>query len=347
MSDIWDFEADSKEEGDKKRTVLHDKERSYRDKNGFMHYIFNKKTFKNPWYIIPEDDYELFTKFIMGGSRSYPSDGNIPCDIVAREARRVLDYIVQCSKHTDNKFCSIARKALENGKKALLRGTMKLYLGKYTTRDWRRKRFTDDIDFWTFQINMLEAGLKECGFTKDKNTKEWEKFLKWTNPLTNETRSEVLYAANNLNQLLDFGDGSYLEGASLRDIFNKKIKRGHDVDLSDIINVAMLNNSTSGGRTKEWEDAWTSFEQAANSRSTRIVSNLISLSQHSFAIADHLKNTALAINKHNNLIFSEEDFPANKIREICKISIHWQSYFESNGEEKTREMIHEFLLEEA
>ncbi|GAI99705.1 unnamed protein product [marine sediment metagenome] len=88
-------------------------------------------------------------------------------------------------------------------------------------------------------------------------------------------------------------------------IFNKKIKRGHDVDLSDIINVAMVNNGIDGIHKNEWLDAWNSFEQAANTRNTRTTSNLISIYRYSFAIADHLEKVGEAIKKYKDIILDK------------------------------------------
>ncbi|GAH12277.1 unnamed protein product, partial [marine sediment metagenome] len=151
----------------------------------------------------------------------------------------------------------------------------------------------------------------------DKKTVEWKKFE------TKENRRETLFAANNLNQLLDFGAGSYLEGSSLKEIFDKKIKRGHDVDLSDIINVAMVNNGIDGIHKDEWLDVWNSFEQAANTRNTRSTSNLISLCRHSFAIADHLEKVGEAIKKHKDIILDKSKYPNEKIKSLCRISTQW------------------------
>ncbi|MBA7662148.1 hypothetical protein ES703_70174 [subsurface metagenome] len=224
---------------------------------------------------------------------------------------------------------------------------MKLYLGKYTTRDWRRKRFTDDIDFWMFQIILLDSTLRDCSFIKNKNTGEWEKTIEWKNPITKEFRRETLFAANNLNQLLDFGAGSYLEGSSLKEIFDKKIKRGHDVDLSDIINVAMVNNGTDGSHKEEWLEALSSFEQAANTRNIRTTSNLISLYRYSFAIADYLKRVSEAIKRYNDLIFDKSKYPDKTLKKLCRFSKHWVNFLNINGPEETRKMLHEFYLEQA
>ncbi len=347
MNGIWDIKADVITKGDKLRDVSAITEKIWKDENDFTHYIFSKANFSNPWYTISEDDFKLFNSFIEGGSRAYPSDGSIPCDIVAKEARNIMKKIELCSQDPNHHYCQEAREVLKKGKFSSVRGTLKLYLGKYTTRDWRRKRFTDDIDFWTFHMNLLDSSLKECSFLKNKETGEWEKTVEWKKFETKENRRETLFAANNLNQLLDFGAGSYLEGSSLKEIFDKKIKRGHDVDLSDIINVAMVNNGIDGIHKDEWLDVWNSFEQAANTRNTRSTSNLISLCRHSFAIADHLEKVGEAIKKHKDIILDKSKYPNEKIKSLCRISTQWDKFYNANGADETRKMIHDFYREQA
>ncbi|MHA2288010.1 MAG: hypothetical protein ACXABG_04405 [Promethearchaeota archaeon] len=347
MNGIWDIKADIITKGDKLRDVSPITEKIWKDENGFTHYIFNKANFSNPWYTIPEDDFKLFENFIEGGSRAYPSDGSIPCDIVAGEARKVFKKIELCSEDPDHHYCEDALAVLKNGKFSSVRGTLKLYLGKYTTRDWRRKRFTDDIDFWMFQTNLLDSSLKECSFIKNKETGEWEKTVEWKKFETNENKHETLFAANNLNQLLDFGAGSYLEGSTLKEIFDKKIKRGHDVDLSDIINVAMVNNGIDGIHKEEWLDAWNSFEQAANTRNTRTTSNLISICRFSYTIAGHLEKVGNAINKYKEYILDKSKYPDDRIKSLCNISIRWEKFYDDNGVDETRKMIHTFYEEQA
>ncbi len=347
MSGIWDKKADAITKGDNLRDVSFLIDETLKDEKGITHYIFSKANFNNPWYTIPEDDFKLFENFIEGGSRAYPSDGSIPCDIVASEARKVIKKIELCSQDPNHHYCEDARSVLKNGKFSLVRGTLKLYLGKYTTRDWRRKRFTDDIDFWMFQTNLLDSSLRECSFLKNKETGEWEKTVEWNKFETKESRRETLFAANNLNQLLDFGAGSYLEGSSLKEIFDKKIKRGHDVDLSDITNVAMVNNGIDGVHKDEWLDAWNSFEQAANTRNTRSTSNLISLCRYSLAIADHLEKVGEAIKKHNAIILDKSKYSDHKIKSLCRISIQWEKFYDANGVDETRKMIHDFYLQQA
>lgn len=344
MNQIWDIKADAKKNGDNLRDISPTKVN--KDEEGNTHYFFNKSMFDNPWYEIPKDDYKLFQNFLEGGSRSYPSDGHIPCDIVADEVKKILEKIEKYAEDPNNIYFEEAKKELKKGKESLFRGTMKIYLGKYTSRDWRRKRFTDDIDFWTFQINLLDSALKECGFKWNKKSKEWEKHITWKNPKTDETRHEILYAANNLSQLLDFGAGSYLEGASLKEIFQKKIKRGHDVDLSDIINVIMANNFDDTRQAEEWEQIYQAFEEATNTRNTRTISNMISLCRYSLGIAEHLKNLSKAIKKYHEEIYDEIKYSDEEIKSICKISIHWQKFLKNNGIPATRELIHDFMMEQ-
>jgi hypothetical protein len=346
MSSIWDIKADAVKKGDKLRDVSPLPNKTEVDEKGFTNYVFGKKMFKNPWYNIPNDDLVLFEKYLDGGSRTYPSDGRIPCDIVATEARRVLNHIYSCSEDSSNPYCQSAKKALKGGKKAIVRGTLKLYLGKYTTRDWRRKRFTDDIDFWCFEVGVLEHALKECGWVKNKETGEFEKSVEWTNPDTGEVRHEALCAANNLNQLLDFGAGSYLEGTGLKEIFNKKIKRGHDVDLSDIMNVILNYDNIAEKNNKEWNEVWESFEAATNTRNSRITSNLLSLCMYSLGTADYLERVSNAISSYHERILDLNEYPDESLEKICRMSIHWMNYLKENGTNATRNMIHKFLIEQ-
>lgn len=352
MNTIWDTRSDAVKKDDNLRDVTPLPDKIKIDEKGFTHYFFSKTMFNNPWYDIPENDLELFNKFISGGSRAYPSDGNVPCDVVAKEARILLNKIIDLSQDSSSHHFEEACKALENGKINLVRGTLKLYLGKYTTRDWRRKRFTDDIDFWIRQIHVLHHVLRRSGWIKNNTTKEWEKKIQWKNLITNEERTAKLIAANDLDQLLDFGAGSYLEGSSLKQVFQKKIKRGHDVDLSDMINVIMVNGADGKHigmeqRKLEWQDSWNAFEEATNTRNTRITSNLISLCRMSNGIADHLERVSNAIKKYNNDIFNKKEYPNHRLEKICNISIHWKNYLKDYSPDATREMLHSFFEDQA
>ncbi|MFW9970984.1 MAG: hypothetical protein ACFFDF_12375 [Candidatus Odinarchaeota archaeon] len=346
MTSIWDIKADVIQKGDNLRDVTPLQGKTRIDEKGYTHYVFSRTMFNNPWYKIPNDELELFKKYLEGGSRSYPSDGKIPCDIVAGEARNILNKIVDISKDPKHPYYKDACEALQDGKFSLIRGTLKLYLGKYTSRDWRRKRFTDDLDFWVFKVHLLDHVLREMGWIKNKETGEYEKAVQWTNPNTGEIRHEALCAANNLNQLLDFGAGSYLEGTKLKEIFNKKLKRGHDVDLSDIMNVALYNKNLVDGSKENLNDTWESFEAATNTRNSRITSNLISLCRYSLGTADYLERVGNAINKYHEKILDKKEYPNESIKKICRMSIHWMEYLDKKGYDNTRNMIHQFLLEQ-
>ncbi|MHA1932128.1 MAG: hypothetical protein ACW96X_06285, partial [Promethearchaeota archaeon] len=142
MEGIWDLRADAVQEGDKLRGVSPIARKTITDDNGYTHYRFSQQLFKTSSYIIPDDDYELFKMFLEGEALIYPSDGDIPSDIVASETIKVLNYIVACSKDFSSFYYDAANTALKNGKNSVVRGAIKLHLGKYTTNEWRRKRFT-------------------------------------------------------------------------------------------------------------------------------------------------------------------------------------------------------------
>jgi len=346
MTLIWDTKADAVHKGDKLREVSPLTEKTNMDENGFTHYVFSKQMFNNPHYVIPSDEFELFRKFINGGSRSYPSDGGVPNDLVGREARIILKEISHISKNPESIYYEDAIDVLKNGIFSLVRGTIKLYLGKYTTRDWRRKRFTDDIDFWVYKISLLEYVLKKNGWIKNKVTREWEKMVFWYNPNTDKREEHIIISSNDINQILDFGGGSYLDGSDLKSILKKKLMRGHEVDLSDIINVAMVLNKAEGFSIKEWRDSWCAFEESINTRSTRTLSNVISLIRLSYGIADYLEKVGQALVKYNNQIFDDILFPESEIIKVARLSVHWQKYRKRHGADKTRELIHNYIFEQ-
>lgn len=318
MEHIWDIKADVVSEGDNLRDVRPLKE--YKDRAGVIYYVFSKAMFNNPRYIIPNDNFTLFYNFLNGGSREYPSDGNIPVDIVAEESKIVFRRLKEIAEDPTHKFHSNAKKTLLNGELELIRGTIKLYLGDYTTRDWRRKRSTDDIDFWISDQTLLEYILKEIGWTKNKKTREWEKKVTWTDSWTGRMKSEVIIASNDKLQAMDFGSGSYLEGSDLKAIIKKKLVRGHDVDLSDIINVAIVNKIP---ETYDKNSPWAAFEEAANLRHGRATSNLISFSRYAHGISDYLERVGESIVLFKGLVKHSFYIPDNDIMKICKVSSHW------------------------
>ena len=347
MYGLWDVKADCVTQDDNLRDVSPVLDKTKIDENGFTHYVFSKTVFHNPKFTIPEDDYELFEKFLDGGSREYPSDGNIPTDICASEANLVLDKITELASKSDHKYCQIAREELrKNGRNGLIRGTIKLYLCDYTTRDWRRKRFTDDIDFWIFNKNLLEYTLRKTGWKKNSKTREFEKTIKWYDYSTNNLETCVIIASNDTNQVLDFCNGCYLEGSALKDIFKKKLKRGHDVDLSDIINVAIVNHKERGELHEDWINVWSAFEESANTRSSRITSNIISLCRFSHGIADYLERIGKVIGKYRKLVLEESKYSDRKIIHVCKVSSHYLSQSSTFKPKITRNRIYSNLAKQ-
>lgn len=346
MEGIWDLKADTIQEGDKLRDVSPIDRKTRIDEDGYTHYRFSKQLFKTSSYIIPDDDFELYNIFLEGEALIYPSDGEIPSDIVAAEVRKVLNYIVEVSENISSFYYEDANIALKNGKKSLVRGAMKLYLGKYATSDWRRKRFTASINFFTFQVSLLDQALRQMDWVKNKETNQWEKILEWFDTNTSEARHETICTADNLNNLLDFVNENYFEGTNLREIFIKKLKRGFDVDLNDLINVVLNSSELDKNHKDEWNNVWESFEATTNTRNSRITSNLISLCRYSLGIADHLERIGNALDKYHDKILDRNEYPDEELERICRTSIDWEKFLEENGPEPTRIMLHEFILEQ-
>ena len=344
MEGIWDLKADVVKEGDKLREVSPIDRKTRIDDIGYTHYIFSKQLFKTSSYVFPDDDFELFKMFLEGEDLIYPSDGDIPSEIVAVEARKVLNFIVACAENLNSPYYEEANIALKNGKKSLVRGVIKLHLGNYTTIDWRKKRFTASINFFTFQVSLLDHALTQMDWVKKKETNSWEKSLQWFD--TSEILHDAICTATNLNQLLDFVAENYFEGTNLRDIFIKNLKRGLDVDLNDIINVVLYYNGLNKNYKDEWEVVWESFEVTTNTRNTRITSNIISLCRYSLGIADHLERVSIALATYHDKIFDKKENPDESLRRICRTSIHWIEYLDKNGADATRNMLHEFLLKQ-
>lgn len=338
MYSVFDVKADAVNNGDSLRDVSPLK--FFFDENGLKHYVFGRKMFDNPKYIIPKDHFTLFYNFLNGGSREYPSDGSIPVDVVAKEARIVLEKIKEFAEDASHEFNLSAKKTLNNNENELVRGTVELYFGEYTTRDWRRKRSTDDIDFWISDVSLLEKALLEADFTKNKKTKEWEKKVIWYNPSTRGREEGMLIASNDRAQSMDFGSGSYLDGSSLKDTVKKKIVRGHDVDLSDIINVAIVNNIPVNN---DENSPWRAVVEGANMRSSRVTSNIISLCRYSYAIADYLRSVGISIKLYKELVKNPSLYTDIELIKICKCSSHWLKNYPIEGVNATRQRIYNNL----
>jgi hypothetical protein len=346
LEGIWDLKADVAQEGDKLREVTPIRPKTRNDDMGYKHYVFNRQLFKNSSYIIPDDDFELFKMFLVCEDLIHPSDGDIPLDIIAVEVRKVLNYIAALSEDLLSPYYGDAIIALKNGKNSLVRGVLKLYLGKYNTRDWRNKRSTASINFFTFQVSLLDHALTQMDWVKNKETNNWEKSLQWFDIEASEITNEAVCTATNLNQILDFTAENYFEGTNLREIFIKNLIRGFDVDLNDIINVVLKTNGLNKNNIEEWKNVWESFEVTTNTRNTRITSNILSLCRYSLGIAEHLERVSIALTKYHDKIFDEKEIPDKLLKRICRSSIYWMQYLEKNGPDATRNMLHEFLLEQ-
>lgn len=342
----WDPKADKVVKGDKLREITPIYNKTYKDAEEATHYVFKKIMFNNPKYKIPKGKIILFKRFLDGGSRSYPSDGAIPLDIAATETRIILNEIMNIASDPSNPYHSEAKDAVRCGKYSLVRGCVKLYLKKYTTRDWRRKRFTDDIDFWIHKVALFEHILKKNGWQKNSVTKEWGKRVSWMDPYNQLNDSGMLIASNDLNQSMDFGNCSYLDGSDLKSILKKKLMRGHDVDLSDVINVAMVNYSPNDKKDINSVLVIEAINESANTRGTRTISNLISLCRYSFSIADYIKKIGVSIGKYRNTIFDREIYPDSKLKRICRYSSNWMGYLINNGADSTRNLIYAYLIQQ-
>jgi len=150
--------------------------------------------------------------------------------------------------------------------------------------------------------------------------------ISWFDFRKQEMQKTLITASNDIDQILDFGLGSYLDGPNLKDIFKKKLQRGHNVDLSDIINLAIVNNRDENYLNKDWTEAWIAIEESANTRNTRITSNLISLCRFSYGIADYLERVSKAIGKHQGTVLEMSKYSDKKIVRVCKLSSHHSNY---------------------
>ncbi len=340
----WDEKTDRYERDDELRSLF--PVEKLIDERGKIHYFFNQDMFHNPKYSIPNNDYELFNKFLEGGSREYPSDGKIPIDIAAKEAKLFIKEIENVVINPQNEFHQTIRSIL-NGRKPveLIRGAIRLYLSNISTRDWRRKRSTDDIVMWIPNMLFLEYILKKLNWKYNKITSEWQKKVVWDDKWTGATKSNVLIASNDVFQATDFGAGSFLSGSRIKDIIKKKIMRGYDVDLSDIINIALKNNIPS---IDDPNEPWAAFIECANMRASRVTSNLISLCIYSYSFAYYLKRVGVAIHKYRYDLKDQERFTDDKVLEICKMSSHWLNNHQDNAQAARKRIFnnlerHEFL----
>ena len=164
MTIVWDIKADTVHKGDNQRDVSPLTEKTIIDENGFTHYKFSKIMFNNPWYKIPTDDLDLFKKFLEGGSRAYPSDGRIPCDVVAGEARAIINRIFDISKDQQHTYYKDACEAIKNANQIFLQSDP----GNREFDDYNRLLAWVLIDGELLQYRLISKGLAEV-FYIDSN----------------------------------------------------------------------------------------------------------------------------------------------------------------------------------
>ncbi|MFX0137942.1 MAG: hypothetical protein ACFFDN_30145, partial [Candidatus Hodarchaeota archaeon] len=63
--------------------------------------------------------------------------------------------------------------------------------------------------------------------------------------------------------------------------------------------------------------------------------------------ADHIEKVNQSLTKYNDLIFDKSVFPDDQLKRICRTSIHWLAFFNINGPNATRKMLHDFYHEQA
>jgi hypothetical protein len=73
---------------------------------------------------------------------------------------------------------------------------------------------------------------------------------------------------------------------------------------------------------------------------------MISLVRHSYAIADYLEKIGNILIRLHDLIFDKIFYPDTKIEKITRVSVHWQKYLKTHGHDKTRELIHSYIIEQ-
>ncbi|NMC08235.1 MAG: hypothetical protein GYA24_23715 [Candidatus Lokiarchaeota archaeon] len=269
--------------------------------NGFTIYHFRWRKFYNPRYYTPDDPDALFTGFIMGNSRAYSSDGKIPAIRASIEAQNIIQEVRNIALDHQHPFHHKAKKAIMNGyvqveDDAVVRGTVGLMLGKWMPRDWQQKRFTDDIDFFWENIDtdLWNHVLQKHGWTTDDKTPGgwsiWKKYVP-------EVPDVPLECSNDTTLGKEFGGvGATLEGPGLKAILKFKLFRCHDVDVSDIINVALMGLLNID--EEEPEHPWRAIMETMWRASSTDITHIITIVQHAYSIGAHLQKLSHVLKDH-------------------------------------------------
>ncbi len=344
--------------GDQKREVLPSK---ITFENGFTIYHFTWKTFSNPRYQTPAESDALFRGFIIGGSRAYSSDGQIPAIRATIEARNIIQEVRDIANDKEHPFHQKAKKAVVNGyaqieDDSVVRGTVGLMLGKWMPKDWQKKRFTDDIDFFwdAMDSDLWCYVLKKLGWkTDDKTPGVWSVWKK----MVPEAPGMPLECSNDTTLGKEFGGvDATLEGPGLKQILKFKFYRCHDVDISDIINVALMGLLNID--EDEADHPWRAVMETLWRASSVDVAHVITICRYAYAVAEHIQNVSHVLKKHVQDFFVPKIFPDEEIKIIYgmqtpvipgKTHYYWEP-FEAGTATDVKEMrkeLYRFFREEA
>ncbi len=282
-------------------------------------YHFPAKMFHNPRYTIPEDDNELFKAFINGGSRSYSSDGQIPAIIATIEAQNIIKEVRKIAVDHKDPFNALARKAIVRGKTQIgdwevVRGTVGLMLGKWMSSDWQKKRSTDDIDFYweNMDTKLFAHVMRKCGWTSTGTTPGNQSI--WTKKIP-ECGNAVLECCNDTVIGRDFaGTDQAVYGIGLKNIVKKKLSRCHEVDISDVINIALSGYFNID--EEEERHPWRAVMEVLNRNSVDDCAHIILICQYSFAILEYYRNLGRTLETHAVDFLDKNLYDDESIKEI-------------------------------
>ncbi|MBN2151862.1 MAG: hypothetical protein JW839_10475 [Candidatus Lokiarchaeota archaeon] len=301
----------------------------------FIVYHFPWKMFKNPRYTIPRGGLDLFHAFINGGSRSYSSDGQVPAILAAIEAQAAIQAVRDIAADKEHPFYTLARAAVAKGKAQVedwevVRGTIGLMLGSWMPDDWQKKRYTDDIDFyWEAMDGELFAHvLRKLGWTTSDrtpgNSSIWKKTIPSFPGIPLECTNDTVIGK-------EFGGvGPAVEGPGLKGIVKKKLDRCHEVDISDVINVAIAGHLNID--EDEPRHPWRAVMEILNRISADDCAHLILVCQYAFSIVQYYRDVGQALETHtpgflSKKVFSDEEIKGIYMKQTPVVAGGGQSYF--------------------
>ncbi len=344
--------------GDKNREIVPFK---ITNEDGFTVYHFQWQMFYNPKYKIPEESGAMFKSFIVGDSRAYSSDGKIPAIRAAIEARKIIQEVRHIAADKEHPFYQKAKKAVMNGYAqvediSVVRGTIGLMLGKWMPKDWQKRRYTDDIDFFweTIDNDLWNHVLNKLGWTTDDATPgTWSIWKK----MVIEVPGVPLECSNDTTLSKQFGGAdATLDGPGLKAILKFKFFRCHDIDINDIINVAIMGLLNI--EEDEPNHPWRAVMETLWRGGMDDIAHLIAICQHSFPIATHILKVANALKEHVQDFFIPNVFPDEEIKRIYSMQTpvipggthyYWEPFQAgtSTDVKEMRKELYRFFLDEA